>query len=63
MKKRIRLHVWCLLAAFVSFACSSTGATIPAHEVVGQQGIIRFIVVSPALAAQDEDLWRITDHL
>jgi hypothetical protein len=36
---------------------------VPLHEVVGQQGIVRLVLVSSRIAEQDEALWQIADYL
>ena len=50
------------MCCLVLVGCSS-GNAVPPHEVVGQQGIVRLIVISPELADQDEALWQIADDL
>ena len=52
-----------VVCCLVLVACGSGTDAPPPHEVVGQQGIVRFIVLSPELADQDETLWQIAEHL
>jgi hypothetical protein len=44
-------------------ANSPPAVTMPAYTVRGHQGIMYFVVVSPAVAGQDDQLWRIADAL
>lgn len=50
-----------LMVALLLSSCGSSG--VPPHEIAGQQGTARFVIVSPATAEDDGQLWRIADHL
>jgi hypothetical protein len=49
-----------MIAAIAWVSCDTAA---PAFEVVGQQGIVRFVVVSDPVSKQDDALWKIADDL
>jgi hypothetical protein len=52
-----------MLALLVRSEMRSSTPSLPTHLVVGEQGIVRFIVVPPTVAGDDSALWQIAERL
>lgn len=52
-----------LALATVVVALTSCDSQAPAYEVVGQQGVVRLVVVASSVASRDDSLYAIADTL
>jgi len=62
-RAQVLVSVIAVAAVFALMIRNEMRPSLPPYSVVGEQGIVRIVVVPPGVASDDAALWNIAEHL